>query len=135
IATEAIRLSKTASHISVSVQSWASTDWPAPTCASPSKVVRKRGRCPGGMRQSKGDFRDPRASVLERLSQAFARLLSHCAVHGDIVNRAGLFSTDQQENRQSAAPAAGRRGHARAGRELRQGARIRVREKRLYASG
>ena len=26
----------------------ASTDWPAPTCASPSKVVRRRGRCPSG---------------------------------------------------------------------------------------
>ena len=48
IASERICLSETAPYISFSVQSRASTDWPAPTCASPSKVVRKRGRCPGG---------------------------------------------------------------------------------------
>jgi hypothetical protein len=30
------------------VQSRAPTDWPAPTCAFPSNVVRRRGRCPCG---------------------------------------------------------------------------------------
>jgi hypothetical protein len=34
-------------HLSQRIER-ASTDWLAPTCASPSKVVRKRGRCPGG---------------------------------------------------------------------------------------
>ena len=48
MASERIRLSETAPYISFSVQRRASTDWPAPTCASPRKVVRKRGRCPGG---------------------------------------------------------------------------------------
>src|ERR1700751_475988 len=34
-------------------ESRASTDWPAPTCAAPSKVVRKRGRRPSGTRNQK----------------------------------------------------------------------------------
>src|SRR6202451_1223429 len=39
--------------MSASVLSRASTDWPAPTCASPSKVVRKRGWSPGGTRNQR----------------------------------------------------------------------------------
>jgi hypothetical protein len=50
IQSETIGFSKPHRYISPSVQSRASTDWPAPTCASPSKVVRKRGRCPSGTR-------------------------------------------------------------------------------------
>ncbi len=34
-------------------KSRASTDWPAPTCASPSKVVRRRGRRPRGTSKPK----------------------------------------------------------------------------------
>jgi Ku protein len=34
----------------------ASTDWPAPTCASPSKVVRERGRWPKWHLQTIGDI-------------------------------------------------------------------------------
>ena len=56
--------------MSVSVQSRASTDWPAPTCASPRKVVRKRGRCQVAP-ATKGDVHGPRASVLEEATSSF----------------------------------------------------------------
>src|ERR1700733_2932369 len=56
MASGRIRLSKTAPYISLSVQRRASTDWPAPTCASPSKVVRKRGRWPKWYLQPSGDI-------------------------------------------------------------------------------
>ncbi len=50
IPTDATRTPKKAPHLPLSVQSRASTDWSAPTCASPSKVVRKRGGVPSGAR-------------------------------------------------------------------------------------
>src|ERR1700730_14555705 len=97
-------------------KSRASMDWPAPTCASPSKVVRKRGWCPGGTGNQRENIYGRRASVLERLSQAFARLVSDRPLRRDIIERAGIVPPDQQEDRQPPAPAAGGRGHARARR-------------------
>ena len=46
--------------------------------------------------------------VLEGLPQAFARLVPHRALHRHVVDRAGLISSDQQEDRQSTAAAVGR---------------------------
>ena len=43
---------------------------------------------------TKGDIHGPRASVLERLPQAFARLVPHCRLHRDIIDRASLVSSD-----------------------------------------
>ena len=45
------------------------------------------------------------------------------------------FRQINKQDRQPAAPAAGRRGHARAGRGRRQGARLRVRQERLHPGG
>jgi hypothetical protein len=50
----------------------------------------------------------PRARVLERLSQALARLRSDRPLHRDIIDRASVVPTDQQGDRQPPAPAAGR---------------------------
>ena len=62
-----------------------------------------------------------RACVLERLPQALARLVSDRPLHRDISDRARVVPPDQQEDRQPAAAAAGRRGHPRAGRGRRKG--------------
>src|ERR1700722_14005463 len=56
MASERIRLSENAPYISISVLRRASTDWPAPTCVSPSKVVRRRGRWPEWHLQPSGDI-------------------------------------------------------------------------------
>jgi hypothetical protein len=50
----------------------------------------------------------PGARVLERLSQALARLRSDRPLHRDIIDRASVVPTDQQGDRQPPAPAAGR---------------------------
>jgi hypothetical protein len=50
----------------------------------------------------------PRERVLERLSQALARLRSDRPLHRDIIDRASVVPTDQQGDRQPPAPAAGR---------------------------
>ena len=68
------------------------------------------------------------ASLLEGLSQALARLVPDRAAHRDQRFGARRVPPDQQGHRQPAAPAARRRGDARAGRRRRQGARLRTRQ-------
>src|ERR1019366_7482723 len=90
---------------------------------------------PGGICNKTEISHGARACVLEGLPQAFAGLVSDRPLHRDIIDRAGLVPPDQQEDRQPAAAAAGRRGHARARRRPRQGARLRVLQERLHPSG
>src|SRR6185437_1148194 len=90
----------------LSVQSRASTDRPAPTCASPARwSVNAAGAdlAPA----TKGDAHGPRTAVLERLPQAFARVLPDRPLHRDISDRTGVIPADQQENRQPTPAAAG----------------------------
>src|ERR1700681_1950076 len=56
------------------------------------------------------------ASILERLSQTGAGLVSDRAAYGVLDLRADRVAADQQGHRQSAAPAAHRRGDPRTGR-------------------
>src|SRR5271155_894668 len=134
IPSETIRSPEITPYMSCSVQSRASTDGPAPTCFL---LARWSVDAAGAQvaPANKGDIRGPRSSVLERLSQAIARLVSHRPLRRDIIDRTGLVPPDQQENRQSVAAAAGRRGHARAGRGREQRMRLRVCEERLRPSG
>jgi hypothetical protein len=64
--------------------------------------------------------------LLVGLSQALPRFVSNRALHRDVLKRAGRLPADQQENRQPAAPATGRRAHWRAGRRRRLGAGARA---------
>ena len=119
ISSERIRLSETAPYIHLSVQRRASTDWPAPTCASPSKVVRKRGRWPRWHPQPKEISMAPARPYWKGYLKLSLVSCPIALYTGTSVDRAGLVPPDQQEDRQPPAPAAGRRGHPRAGRGRR----------------